>query len=102
MVVVAVLVAVIVQMIGSLDIQPPRHHENMPVGAEYLNFGAEKLRQYWSCDHFFDRAEHGMAVAEIKHAIERPEQLVEFVRAEQHGDLPLAADPARAGRKRGA
>jgi len=35
-----------------------------------------------------------MAVAEIKHAVERPEQLVELVRAEQHGDLPLAANPA--------
>ena len=93
MVVVAVLVAVIVQMVGSLDIQPPRHHKNMPVGAEYLTIGAEKLRQYWSCDHFFDRAEHGMAVAEIEHAVERPEQLIELVRTEQHGDLPFAADP---------
>jgi hypothetical protein len=44
MMVVAMLMAVVVQMIGALDIQPPRHHENMPVGAKHLNFGAEKLR----------------------------------------------------------
>ena len=44
MMVVAMLMAVVVQMIGALDIQPPRHHENMPVGAEHLNFCAEKLR----------------------------------------------------------
>src|SRR5512144_3056372 len=92
--VVAVVMTVIVKMVGPLDIQPPRHHENMPFGAKHLNFGTEKLRQYWSCDHLFDRAEHGVAVAEIKHAVERPEQLVKLVRAEQHGNLPLAADPA--------
>jgi hypothetical protein len=42
--VVAMIMAVVVQMIGALDIEPPRHHENMPVGAKHLNFCAEKLR----------------------------------------------------------
>src|SRR5262245_60017586 len=91
---VAVVMAVIVQMIGPLDVQPPRHHENMPVGAEHLNVGAEKLRYYRGCDHFFDRAKHGMTVTEIEDAVEGSEQLIEFMRAEQHRDLPLAADPA--------
>jgi hypothetical protein len=43
MMVVSVLMAVIMEMVGTLDIQPPRHHENVPVGAEHLNFGAKKL-----------------------------------------------------------
>ena len=90
--VVAVLMAVIMEMVGTLDIQPPRHHEDMPLGAEDLNIGAEKLRQYRGCDHFFDRAEHGMAIAQIEHAVERSEKLVELVRTEQNGDLSLAAD----------
>ena len=42
-VVVAMLVAVIMEMVGALDIKPPRHHENMLVGAEHLNFCAKKL-----------------------------------------------------------
>src|SRR4029078_2865335 len=86
--------AVCVEMMGTLDIQPPRHHKNMPAGAEYLDFSTEELRQYRGCHDLLDRAKHGMAVAEIEHAIQRPEQLVELVRAEQYGDLALAADPA--------
>ena len=35
-----------------------------------------------------------MSIAEIKHAVERPQKLIKLVRAEQHGDFPLAADPA--------
>src|SRR5690349_6748863 len=33
-----------------------------------------------------------MTVAEIKDPVERAEQLIELVRAEQHGDFPFAAD----------
>ena len=53
-----------------------------------------KPRQHRRGDDFLDGAEHRLAVAEIEHAVERAEQLVEFVRAEQHGDLALAADLA--------
>src|ERR1019366_149509 len=44
--------------------------------------------------HLHDGAEHRLAVAEIEHAVERAEQLIELMRAKQHGDLALAADLA--------
>jgi hypothetical protein len=94
---VAVLVAVmmvVVQVIGALDVAAARHHEDMASRAQYLDVGAIKPRQHRRRHHFINGAENRLAVAEIEHAVERAEQLIELVRAEQHGDLSLAADLA--------
>ena len=40
MVLVAVIVAVIVQMLDALDVAAARHHEDMPVGAHHADLGA--------------------------------------------------------------
>src|SRR5229473_5316058 len=82
----------VVQVIGALDVAAARHHENMPVRAHHLDVGAVKLRQDWCGHDVIDTPEHGLPVAEIKHPVERTQQLVKLVRAKQHGDLSLAAD----------
>jgi hypothetical protein len=33
---------VVVEVIGTLDVAAPRHHENMAIGTEHLNIGAIK------------------------------------------------------------
>ena len=35
-------VTVVVEVIGTLDVAPARHHENMAIGAQHLNIGAIK------------------------------------------------------------
>src|SRR5579872_4704562 len=93
MMVLAMLMAVmVVEMIRALDVASARHHENMAVGAHHMDFGAIEPGQDRGGHHLLDGTEHRLAAAEIKHAIERAEQLVEFMRAEQHRDLALAAD----------
>src|SRR6185437_1849015 len=95
--IVAVMVvnmAMVVRMFDAFHVVAPRHHENMSLGTHHADIGSEKSRQYRRCDDFVDGAEHRLAVAEIEHAVERAEQLVELVRAEQDSDLALAADPA--------
>src|SRR5664280_2186821 len=94
MLVAAMAVIVVVQMVGNLHVAAARHHEDVAVGADYLDVGVIKPRQHRRGDHFVHRAEHRLAVAEIEHAVERAEQLIELMRAEQHGDLALAADLA--------
>ena len=85
-----IVMAVVMRMVGALDVAAARQHENMPFGAHHVDIGAVKLRQHRRRDHFVDGAERGVAVAEIKHAIERADQLIELVGAEQHRDVALA------------
>src|SRR5215813_6796178 len=91
--IVAVTMAVImvVHVIHAFDIASARHHEDMPVGAHDLNVSAVELRKNRRFDDLVDRSEHGLPVAEIEYAIERSEQLVQLMRAEQNRDLALAA-----------
>jgi len=79
---IAVIVPVLVGMLDALDVAAARHHEDLPVGAYHADVGAEKPRQHRRGDNFIDGAEHRLAVAEIKHAVERTEQLVKLMRAE--------------------
>ena len=81
-------------MIGALDVAAAREHENMPVGPHHLDLGAVELRQHRRGGDFRHGAERGMAVAEIEHAVERADQLIEFVGAEQHRDVALAGKAA--------
>src|ERR1039457_1289425 len=89
-----VAVIVVVQMVGNLHIAAARHHEDVAGGAHHLDLGAVEAREHRRGDYFLHGAEYRLAVAEIEHAIERAEQLIELMRAEQHGDLALAADLA--------
>src|ERR1019366_8924622 len=94
MLVAAMAVIVVVQMVGNLHVAAARHHEDVAVGTHHLDLGAVEAREHRRGDHFHDGAEHRLAVAEIEHAAERAEQLIELMRAKQHGDLALAADLA--------
>src|SRR5215467_11388258 len=86
------VVVVIVQVVGPFYVAAARHHKNMAVGAQHLDVGAVQLRQYWRRHDFVDIAENGSAIAEIEHAIEGAEQLVELMRTKQYGDLSFTAD----------
>src|SRR5664279_4513802 len=78
MLVAAMAVIVVVHMVGNLDVAAARHDEDVAVGAHHLNVGAVKPREHRRGDHLLDGAEHRLAVAEIEHAVERAEQLVEL------------------------
>ena len=62
----------------------------MPIGPNHLDLRAVKLRQHRRGGDFRHGAERRMAVAEIEDAVERADQLVEFVGAEQHRDVAVA------------
>src|SRR5450755_2041924 len=74
--------AMVVLMVGNLHVAPARHDEDVALRAHHLDVGVVEPRQHRRGDHFVDGAEYRLAVAEIEHAVERAEQLIEFVRAE--------------------
>src|SRR6185369_17379786 len=84
----------VVHVINAFDVASARHHENMAVGAHDLNVRAVEPRKNRRLHNLIDRPEHGLPVAEIEHAIERSQQLVQLMRAEQDRDLPLATHRA--------
>ena len=70
---------------------PPAHDEDAAAGPHHIDVRAVELRQHRAGDDLVDGAERGMAVAEIEHAVDGAEQLVDLMRAEQHGNAePLA------------
>ena len=87
-----VVVTMVMQMVGALDVASARQHEDMAVGAHDLDLGAVELRQHRGRNHLIDGAERGVTVAEIEHAIERADQLIELVGAEQDRDVTLAGE----------
>src|SRR5579863_667096 len=82
---VIVAVMVVVDVGGMLDVASAREHEHVPVRMHHLDIGAVELGQHRAGRHLRHGAERGVAVAEIEHPIERADQLIEFVGAEQHG-----------------
>src|SRR5689334_15948576 len=94
MMAVRVIVAVpfVMSVIGALDVAAAGEHENMPIGPHHLDLRAVKLREHRGGSNFRNSAERRMAIAEIEHAIERADQLVEFVRAEQNRNVALARE----------
>src|SRR5208337_4213004 len=78
MMVVVVIVTFVVLMRGMLDIVTARQDEDVPVGVHHANFRAVELRQHRGRDHLRHGAECGMAIAEVEHAVERADQLIEL------------------------
>ena len=83
-------VKVVMQMIGAFDVAPLRHNKNMSVRTDDLNVRPVQPRQHWSGHDFSNGAERCPAPAEVKHAINDAQKLVEFVCAEQNGESSLA------------
>ena len=76
-------------MFRVLDIHAARKDEDPLTETHDLNRQAVKPRQNRTRDHVIDCAEHRLSLAEIQHAVERPEQRIELMGAEQHGDAEL-------------
>src|SRR4029434_1900982 len=89
-VVVAMTMIMVMDVIHPLHVAAARHHENMAAGAKDLDFGAIQPRQHRCVDHLVHRAQHRLPIPEIQNTVERTKQLIEFVGAEQYGDLALA------------
>src|SRR5689334_1324359 len=84
----------VVKMVGALHVAAARHHEDVALGPDDLNVGSIKSREYGSRDHLVDGAKDGLPVTQIEHAIQCAQQLIEFMRAEQHRDFAAPADLA--------
>ena len=93
-VVVVVMMVMIVQMVGALDVATTRHHEYVAAGANDLDIRAIKPRQNGGCNHFVDSAKNRLTIAQIEYAVERAQELIKLVRAEQHCNLSFTADLA--------
>src|ERR1700749_4776089 len=86
----AMTMIMVVHVNHAFDVASARHHEDMAVGAHDLNVRAVEPRKNRRLHNLIDRPEHGLPVAEIEHAIKRPQQLVKLVCAEQDGNLAFA------------
>src|SRR5262245_22887024 len=93
-VVMTMIMIMVMHVIHSLHVAAARHHENMAVGAKDLDIGAIQSRQHRCVDYLVHRAQHRLPIPEIENTVERTEQLVELVSAEQNGYLSLAANGA--------
>ena len=71
------------------------HHEDPAIHLHHVDRRAIQPRQHRAGDHFLYRAERRVAATEIQHAIERSQQRIDLMRAEQHGDAELLLQRAR-------
>ena len=81
------VVVVIVQVGITLERTGLGEDEDVAAGADHLNRRAVKTRQDGFGDDLIDGAERGLTAAEIKHAVDRAEKLVQLMGAKQHGHL---------------
>ena len=89
------VIAVLVPMRVALDVDVAGHDEKAVLDAHHLDLRAVEARQHRAGDDFVDRADHRRAGAEIEHAVDRVDQRIEFVGAEDDRDLQLVAQPPR-------
>src|ERR1700693_5344946 len=80
---------VAVAMLVALHVLVTRHDEDTALHAHHVDLGSVETRQHRARDHFVDGAERRLAASEIEHAIERAEQRVELMGAEQDRDPEL-------------
>src|ERR1700749_376933 len=73
----------------ALHVLVARHDKNPSVHPDHLDLVAIETRQHRAGDHLLDRPKRRLPTPEIEHAIKRPEQRVQLMRAEDHGDAKL-------------
>src|SRR3984885_10867687 len=73
----------------AFDIIAARHHKDAPVYAHHVDRGTVEPRQHGAGDDLFDRADRGVAAAEIQYAIQCTQQRIDLVRAEQYRQAEL-------------
>src|SRR5689334_23061538 len=86
----SVVIFVLMLMCVVLYIIAARHHENPTIQPHNVDPGPIQPRQHGSGNHFLDRAESRVPLAKVKHTIERAEQRIEFVCAEQNGQTKFS------------
>ena len=91
---VGVIVA-LVPMRVALDLDVARHDEEAVLDAHHLDLRAVEPRQHRPGDDFVDRADHRRAGAQIEHPVDRVDQRIELVGAEEDRDLQFVAQPPR-------
>src|SRR5260364_9042 len=87
------------------DFRMIRHHENVAGYAQHFDCRAIQPRQYRAGNDFIDSAKRRRAVAEIERAVERGQQWVQLMRAEQDSEMPrllYAANPGQSEAHRAA
>src|ERR1700735_5204217 len=94
MVAVRMIVAMVMAVRRALDVAATGQHENMAVGPHHFDLGAVKLREHRRGRHFVHSAERSTPVAEIEDTVERADELVELVGAEQNRNVALAGEAA--------
>ena len=71
------------------------HDEDLAAGPHHLDLRAIEARQHGRRDHLVDRAERRLAAAEIEHTVDRAEQLVDLMGAEEDGRCRISRQSSR-------
>ena len=84
---------VVVAMRVPFDLDVARHDEDALAYPQDLDLGAIEGRQDRAGDHLVHGSEHGPAASHVEPAIDRVEQGVELMGAEQNGDTEVPLQP---------
>jgi hypothetical protein len=76
-------------MLAALEFVLIGHHEDAASETDDIDMPAVEPRQHRTGDDVVDRPQRSLAVPEIEDAIERTEQWIELVCAEQNRDTAL-------------
>src|SRR5271170_8223712 len=91
------MLALLVAMRLALDVDAADHDEEAILDAHDFDLRTVEPREHRAGDDLVDRAEHRRAAAQIQHAIDRIDERVELVSAEDDRDLQLVAQTPRNG-----
>ena len=75
------------------EVEVVGHDEYPTVRPQNGDGRAVERRQNFGIDHRLDAADRGFAAAEIEHLVDHVQQRVDLVRAEQHRNPEVRADP---------
>src|SRR5208282_860988 len=83
---------IVVAMGVALDVDVARHHEIAVPDANDFDRRAIEPRQHRPCDNLVDCADDRRPAAEVENPVDRVDQRIELVRAEQDSDLEVVAN----------
>ena len=84
--IVIVVLGMVMAMRVAFHVVAAGHDEDPALEADDIDLGTVQARQHLPGDHLIDRAARRLAAAEVQYPVQRAEQRIQLVGAEQHRD----------------
>ena len=79
---------------GVFDVMAAGHDEDAAMEGNHLDLRTIEAGEHRPGDHLLDPADRGMAIAEIENPVQRAQQRIQLMGAEQHGNLQFLLQAA--------